>query len=73
MYYQTRMVITHGPGHETWTMSWLHEKLAIEGKTLRKKDSKDERTWTVGDVYRLIPRSEKWVKARDRWRAFTDV
>ena len=58
-------------------MTWVHEKLAVEGKRLRKKDSDDERVWAVADVYRLIPRSEKWVKdrrkAHERWRAVTDV
>lgn len=58
-------------------MTWLEEDLAVEGKQLRKKDTDDDRVWTVGDVHRRIPRSKKWVtdrrKAHDRWRQVTDV
>jgi hypothetical protein len=58
-------------------MEWIHEKQAVEGKRLYMKSDPDERVWMVADVYRLIPRSEKWVKdrrkAHDRWRAVTDV
>ena len=60
-------------------MAWLHEKAAVEGKQLRKKESPegDDRIWTVADVYRLIPQSEEWVvarrKAHERWRQVTDV
>ncbi|MDB4278096.1 hypothetical protein N9917_00540 [Deltaproteobacteria bacterium] len=58
-------------------MTWVHEKLAVEGKRLRKKGSDDDRVWSVADAYRRLPRSEKWVTdrrmAHARWRQATDV
>jgi hypothetical protein len=56
-------------------MVWLGERHAIEGKQLQRAG--DDRVWTVGEVYRRIPRSAKWVgdrrKAHERWRQVTDV
>ena len=58
-------------------MAWLEDKIAVEGKEVIRKDSGDDRTWTVGDVYRGLPQSEDWVvlrrKAHERWRSVTDV
>lgn len=58
-------------------MTWLEERHAIEGNRIQKKDDPDDRVWTVGDVYRRIPRTAKWVtdrrKAHERWRRVTDV
>ena len=58
-------------------MAWLESKVAIEGKKVIKKDSDDDRVWTVGDVYRGLPQSEEWVvyrrKAHEKWRQHTDV
>ena len=70
-YFQCRLVIPHGPGRETWTMDWLSEKIAIAGRQVTRKDDSDGRTWTVGEVYRRISRSEEWIRehcqAHERW------
>jgi hypothetical protein len=63
--------------HVTWTMDWLEDNLAVEGKKVFFKGHSDSRVWMVTEAFRGLPMSKDWVadsrRAHDRWRAVTDV
>jgi hypothetical protein len=53
----------------------VSEKNAQEGRQVARDG--DDHLWTVAEVYRGIPRPQRWVrdrfKAHERWRKVTDV